>query len=423
MAVRSSALFALLFLGLHAWRMPLQYDETVMLLNLHDRGPLSAFTTYTDGTNNHPLLGFILGLFLQAGIVNTFLLRVPSLFGALAFLLGAQEVARRAGTDRVALFVLPVILAWMPIFHDYLTMARGYALGIAFLTWGLVCVLKAEDRLGGEDYRIWPLLVASAVLYALSVLCVPTFALEVALLCAPYPLAYARHRMAVLLGSATLSAVAYAPIAAAVARAGVSVIGTGDAGLPFPLTLHAIAWAAYAVLAIGGALLWPLRKENSGLALAGGLNLLAALVVGYARGHLMAALLLIVSLLRPLRGKWAVAAILVATPSVFVLPYDRIASEPNTWHVTGMQLARDLSPCLSVQRKGIFAIPGEWEWRVLRKEEPLRTGCEDFLMVRDDRLGIPKRLRRFGDLLDPYGIEMYRYSDLLRFGDELRARQ
>lgn len=394
--------FCWLLIVFHAVAMPIQYDEAVTILSVREHGVLSAFTRYDAGTNNHPLLSLLIGLLLHTGVTHAAFFRLPSLFGALAVLVCADRLGRHlTPTVRV---LLPLIVS-LPLFFDYLVLARGYALGLAFLLWGILA--------------FWRSVVLSGLLFGLSALFVPTYALDVAVAGAGLLLAredWRRVIAAVGLG-AGLSLVGYAAILVNVVTVLDSLSAESKAavlhGFVAALTGYGV-WIGGALLVLGIVLAtWTIRGRS--FITVAFLLSVVLLPFGYARTHLFSAILLVLVLLSflPVR-RWTIAVLLLfCIGSLLLLPSDRIASEPETWPVSGFSVARSLSTCLAVQKRGLFAVPHRF-YEELHAGPPFNADCLHFLMVAQPSLKIPPGLRLHPDKLSAYGVEMYRRNDLNR---------
>ncbi len=389
-----------LLLVLHAVAMPVQYDEAVTVLRMADGGPLSAFTRYADGTNNHPLLSLLVGLMMNAGVTDIVALRVPSLVAGLAVLLAASRLVGSARPAAQAL--VPLALAATPLFHDYLVMARGYSLGLACLLCGVLAFRRSA--------------VGSGLLLGLSAVCVPTYAADVAAAAAAqvWTGQPVRRVMTAVAVGAGLSAAAYALILPDVVSAALSLSGESKfaAVMSFVSALSGYGLTAGAVT-VAAAVAAACIGRGRGFAPCALLVSLPLVSVGYPRTHLFTAVLLVVTLVTAAATSRRAVVFLVfaLAASLTVLPWDRIASEPDTWPVTGFSVARGFVPCLSVQKRVAFVVPHAYYER-LHDGQPFDADCPFFLMVRDDSLGIPPDLRLFQQALLPYGVELYRRDDL-----------
>lgn len=373
--------------------MPIQYDEAVMLLNLHANGPLSALTTYADGTNNHPLIGLILGILLKSGITSVFLLRAPSLIAAAFFLHAVHQLSFRLSSLLRTSLIIAVVST--PLFFDYLIMARGYSLGITLLLYGWT-----SDK---------P--IRSGILYGLAVCSVPTFALDV------FILWLTKRNWKTLAIATTLSIATYSLIFTNVIKTIVLASSDSSEFLQFVHALNAAPFMGWLVLVLGIVAIY--RARTNYVLTLPAIGSLPFLFLGYPRGHLLAALLLILLIGYAVPKRWGMAMTIFFAISATFLPLNRIASEPNMWPVTGYSVARQLTSCLSVQKRGAFIAPAEFYWKIQKTVGPLSSACPNFLML-DESFPMPNYLRQNADLLSPYGVGMYRRDDLDKLGEQLK---
>lgn len=282
---------------LHALLLPIQYDEAATILHFAQAGPPAAFTEYPNGTNNYPLLSLLLGLLLQAGVWDLFVLRLPSLLAACAALLAVDRLSSSLPNTLRLLF--PFCLVAMPLFLDYLVMARGYAPGLALILWGIIAFRTSRPLLAG-------------FLFALSTACVPAYALDVVMLWAAFLLSGARRKDVFLDAAVTcgLSLLLYCLVLADVITTSLSLVGEGAvASLKgFLAALHGRGLVAGGAILLAAAIagLWPLRNPPRGMRplFVASLLSLATLPVGYPRTHLLPAFLLALVLFHSLPERW-----------------------------------------------------------------------------------------------------------------------
>lgn len=108
--------------------------------------------------------------------------------------------------------------------------------------------------------------------------------------------------------------------------------------------------------------------------------------------------------------------------SLVAVPWDRIASEPQVWPASGVSIARHLTSCLSLAKKGVLIVPYEF-YVAQGQEPPLRGDCPEILLVHDPRLPFPPELRLYPGLLSPYRVDLYRAAELTEFIEDYAARK
>jgi 4-amino-4-deoxy-L-arabinose transferase-like glycosyltransferase len=142
--------------------------------NLYFSKPVHELLTYYDA-NNHVLYTVLakiaIGLFGNAEWV----LRLPSLIGALLYLIVVYRLCWLLVPDRLLAFAGVALLSLNPYLLDFLSAARGYGLGIGLMLWGIYWTLRSRT----PDSRPSDLLKAGFV-FGCAVACNMTVAFAVA---------------------------------------------------------------------------------------------------------------------------------------------------------------------------------------------------------------------------------------------------
>jgi hypothetical protein len=406
-----SIVLCIVILCIHAWIMPVQYDEAAMILSIQKYGALSAFTMYEGGTNNHVLLSFITGILLKAGVHSAFIFRLPVLLAALAAFFALDRLTKHLATPwRV---ILPLFVTITPLFFDNLVMTRGYPIGLAFLLWGWL----SFDRS----------IVRTSILWALAVATVPTFAIDVVMLSIGLALAESNGKRAFkcVALAALLALLPYSLIADDVIKTILSLSGESKiyavrdftssmGGASCGAIVFIICIAAAANLYKRDATYYPLILFPS----------LLLIPIGYARTHLLLGILLIVTLFSALPVRyWVVILTGYSLLSFPFLRWDTPITQPNVWPATGFAIARTMTPCLTVQKKGIFIVLHDYYQYVERTGEAANAHCDDFIMTLDDDYRLPTYLRMHGEILTKYGVGMFKQKDLQSYGSFLLKNQ
>ena len=130
-----------------------------------------AFEHYT--ANNHVLYTVLLKLSTGAFGLSALSLRLPSLVGGLLYFAALFRLSQFL-FGRSVWFLFSIVLNSLnPLILDYLSVARGYGLGLAFFTWGLYFSLRYVTAGGGDRATAikagaaWGLAAASQLTYIL----------------------------------------------------------------------------------------------------------------------------------------------------------------------------------------------------------------------------------------------------------------
>lgn len=396
--------FCFVLLCAHALMMPIQSDEAAMLLYIHEHGFWTPLLDYTHNTNTHPLLGIVMSIMLSAGVKSVFLFRLPSLLAGLTVLFAMDKLNNNESPTFSAL--LPLFLVSMPIFHDYLAMERGYAIGLAFLLWGILTYNRS--------------MLLSASLFALATATIPVFALDVAVIFLALGISINwKQAIKTVSLAAALSIAFYSFMLKDVLLNMFSMQGGTNVMsvlIQYVSALSAFGWIIGIPLLCTGAFLSirTIREKNFLDVLF--LISLCTLPIGFPRTHLLTAALLILILFRHLKESHVVPLFAFSVLSLIILPWNTIASEPDVKPVTGYSIARKLVPyCLSFQSKGSFVVPHEFYHLIQKTEGPLRSDCPAALIIDDPTLEIPSSLRMFPDILDQYGVSMLKQDEVEKY--------
>lgn len=115
-------------------------DEAFTAIDFASKPWLDMLAYYD--ANNHILHTVALKLSLAAFGWNLFALRLPALLAALLYSTALWRLGRRWFGDTLAFFVFCAAAAWAAPVAEYFSLARGYAMAVAFFTWAL---LEADD--------------------------------------------------------------------------------------------------------------------------------------------------------------------------------------------------------------------------------------------------------------------------------------
>ena len=144
---RWAILFALLRTGLCGYRALTQsivHDEAFGFFR-YLNGPWSDLWSPLYDANNHVLYMVLAKCSVLLFGVSEFSLRLPSLLGGLAMMLGIFRVLEPC-RSRWVRWLAYLALGLHPLLLDFSVAARGYGLGLAFLLWAIDAIQR--DRLG-----------------------------------------------------------------------------------------------------------------------------------------------------------------------------------------------------------------------------------------------------------------------------------
>lgn len=95
--------------------------------------------------SNHVLFTVLAKMTVKVFGVSEFTLRIPSLFGALVYLVSAYLVCKRLFGDGLLLVLSTAMLGLNPEILDFMTAARGYILGLACLNLAMYILLRLSE--------------------------------------------------------------------------------------------------------------------------------------------------------------------------------------------------------------------------------------------------------------------------------------
>jgi hypothetical protein len=124
------AFFALTVVVVRAAHQSVQIDEAFAYLNYVWQ---SKPTYWTANSANHVLYSMLEVLFVQAFHPNAFTIRLPAIIGALVYIRIAVAFCQRYIRNTPLAIASLACLLLNPFVQDYLVIARGYSLALAFL--------------------------------------------------------------------------------------------------------------------------------------------------------------------------------------------------------------------------------------------------------------------------------------------------
>jgi hypothetical protein len=130
-------LFVFIYTGIRAYCLSITHDEAITFLN-HARGSFLDILTYTGPirSNNHLLNTLLIKIFTNLFGISEFVIRIPTLIGLGFYLLGVYVILNLF-LKRYSLLLGVCLLTWHPLMIDLFSCARGYSLGLGFMTLGL----------------------------------------------------------------------------------------------------------------------------------------------------------------------------------------------------------------------------------------------------------------------------------------------
>ncbi len=150
-------------------------DEAFTALDFAGKPWLETFSYYD--ANNHALHTILVKLSLDTFGWHTLALRLPVLLAALLYLWIIWRMGRRWFGSTPALVAFCALAAWAPPVAEYFSLARGYALALAFFAWAL----DEADSPGTSRWHRVSLAMGLSVASNL-VFVIPSFALFMILL-------------------------------------------------------------------------------------------------------------------------------------------------------------------------------------------------------------------------------------------------
>jgi hypothetical protein len=176
--------FVFVFSVVRAKNQAIAHDEALTYVS-YIQGGLGQALKFSP--NNHILFTWAAALTTRVFGVSEFTLRLPTLAGMTAYLVGSYLLCRRLFDTGILLPLTCSLLVTNPVVLDFLIAARGYGLGLAFVMLAAVIFadLSSPDSFRSHPHRWqWKCAIASACL-GLSVVAnfsyvVPTISLSVA---------------------------------------------------------------------------------------------------------------------------------------------------------------------------------------------------------------------------------------------------
>lgn len=151
-------IFIFLYTLIRSYVIPISHDESVTFFYYVIHPFLNIFL-YTNPimSTNHLLNTILMKLSWNVFGISELSLRVPALLGHVLYLTGMLKILRLVLTKRSHFYAV-CILVLNPFMLDYFSMARGYALGLGFLSWGIYFFLLNLKQ-GGDSLNVrWPAL-------------------------------------------------------------------------------------------------------------------------------------------------------------------------------------------------------------------------------------------------------------------------
>ena len=170
-----AALTALVFayIVLRAWSIGLTPDEATTYL-VHARATWWDILTFARPikSNNHLLNTLLIKISTLAFGDSEFVIRLPALGGAVLYLVSTHAVLRRLLPDRLFLAGLTLLVV-NPFLIEFLSLARGYALGLGFMMASVFYLVRWVEE--PESERAASRLTVALALLAIAVLAVLPF--------------------------------------------------------------------------------------------------------------------------------------------------------------------------------------------------------------------------------------------------------
>ena len=157
-----------LYTSIRAYFLSMTHDEAITFLN-HALG--SFFDIFTHAgpimSNNHLLNTILIKIFTSLFGISEFVIRIPALIGHGLYLVGIYKVLGLF-LKRYSFFLGICLLICHPLMLDLFSCARGYSLGLGFLTLGLYYCFRGIKRPEvGQDLKNN---ILASTMFALSVL-------------------------------------------------------------------------------------------------------------------------------------------------------------------------------------------------------------------------------------------------------------
>lgn len=124
-----------------AWKQSITYDEATTYLDFVAQPFSTAMQTYD--ANHHILHTLLCKLSVSVFGVSELSLRTPSLIGGALFLAACAALCLTELVPGPASLAAFPVLVLNPFVLDYLSVARGYGLGLGFFAWAIYCSIRA----------------------------------------------------------------------------------------------------------------------------------------------------------------------------------------------------------------------------------------------------------------------------------------
>lgn len=116
-------------------------DEAFTYTNLVGTKPLTIFRFYD--ANNHALHTYLCCISVKLFGLSKLSMRLPCLLGCLLYYTGVYQFSRWLFDTGWQWVLSVLVLTANPFLEDFLSIARGYGLGLAFFTWSLYAAVRA----------------------------------------------------------------------------------------------------------------------------------------------------------------------------------------------------------------------------------------------------------------------------------------
>ena len=143
-----------LYTCLRAWLAAVFHDEAVTFL-YHSLKPIPdiLFNIGPFAPNNHIPNTLLIKLFINIFGVSEFVIRIPALIGHALYLFGTYKILQMLFDRKIFCYALLILLS-NPFLLEMFSAARGYALGLGFMTLGLFFLLKQISSLRDDAVLI-----------------------------------------------------------------------------------------------------------------------------------------------------------------------------------------------------------------------------------------------------------------------------
>jgi hypothetical protein len=108
--------------------------------------------TWSELANNHLLNTLLVKMFVSLFGVSEFVIRIPALMGTAFYLFGIFKILKLF-LRRFYLLLSVALLTMNPFMVDYFSMARGYSLGLGFMSFALFFLFKRLKEPGSKNAK------------------------------------------------------------------------------------------------------------------------------------------------------------------------------------------------------------------------------------------------------------------------------